>query len=182
LGIAEAKFGSEAVDGGTTVAKSFFDGAPENEADAIEIARDAGFVLAELSADFGEGLLVRVIQTQALFIAGIESGESGLQRADEKGAVAFTIGIGRLNGNGVREFLDGLRAGRFCLIVFEGFEAAPCADGIDVALSQNSAKPSLERAAPVEITEERAFAASAVGEAVEFSKEGIGEFAGVRGS
>ena len=95
LRLAEAEFGGKTVDRGATVAKSFFDGAAKRETDTIQIARDAGFVLAELSADFGQRLLLRVIKAQTLLIARIECGDSRLQCTNEKSGVAGAIGIGR---------------------------------------------------------------------------------------
>jgi hypothetical protein len=53
LCVAKAAFGSEAVGGRAAFAESFFDGAAESQADAIEIARNAGLVLGELLADLG---------------------------------------------------------------------------------------------------------------------------------
>ena len=51
-------------------------------------------------------------------------------------------------------------ARRFGRFVFgEFFEAAPHADGINVALSEHGAKPSLQRTAAVEVTEERTLGA-----------------------
>src|SRR5271154_4939428 len=88
------------------------------------------------------------------------------------------MGVGRLNGNGLREFL----CAWFCIIVVEGFEAAASADGVNVALSENGAQPGLERAATVEITEKRALTAISVGKSIELGKKRVGEFAGFRGS
>ena len=50
-------------------------------------------MFTEMLANFGKGLLLCVIKAQTLFIAGIESGESGVQSADEKGDVAIAMGI-----------------------------------------------------------------------------------------
>ena len=65
----------------------------EIAADAVQIARDAGFVFAELAADLGEGLLIGVIQAEALGVARVEKRERGVQRAGEQGDVAFAVGI-----------------------------------------------------------------------------------------
>ena len=182
MGVAEGGLGGETVGSGAAGAENFFDGAAESETDAIEIARDAGFVLGELTADFGKGFLFGVIKAEALFVARIEGGESGLQGAYEKSDVAFSIGIRRLYRNGLRCFLDGLHARGFAVIVVEGFEAAIGADEVDVTLCENGAKPGFERTAAVKITEEGAFAASAIGEAVELGEERVGEFASFGGS
>ena len=53
---------------------------------------------------------------------------------------------------------------------------------VDVTLCENGAKPGFERTAAVKITEEGAFAASAIGEAVELGEERVGEFASFGGS
>ena len=167
---AEAEFGGETIGGGAAVAQSFFDGAAKGEADAIEVARDAGFVFGELPADFGEGLLLGIIEAKALLIAGIESGKGCLQSADEKSGVAFAMRIGGLNRNGLRNFVRRMPIGRFCVAIIERFKAAAGADGVNVSLGENGAKPGLERAAAVEITEERTLAARAICKAVEFSE------------
>jgi hypothetical protein len=78
LGVAEGAFGRETVGGRAACAENFFDGTTECEADAIEIARDAGLVFRELTADFCEGLLFGVVEAEALFVARIEGVKSGL--------------------------------------------------------------------------------------------------------
>jgi hypothetical protein len=83
LGVAEAEFSGETVGGGTAVAKSFLDRAAKRETDAIEIARDTGFVFGQLLADFGESLLLGIVKAKALLITGIESGDGGLQGTDK---------------------------------------------------------------------------------------------------
>jgi len=173
LRIAEAEFGSEAVHSGTAVTKGVFHGAAESKADAIEVARDAGFVFGELAANFGEGLLLRIVEAQALFIARVDGGKSALQGTNEKGDVALAMRVGRLHGNCGSDFVDG----RFYIVVVEGLEAASRADGVNVALSEDGAEPSLERASSVEITEEGALAAGAIRETVEFSEKRVGEVA-----
>ena len=66
-------------------AQSGLDGGAQLAADAIEIARDAGFVFGEFAADMGEGLLVGVVEVEALAVSGVESVE-GFVRASEKSA------------------------------------------------------------------------------------------------
>jgi hypothetical protein len=178
LGLAEGGLGGKPVSGGAAGAENFFDGAAECEANAIQVARYAGLVFGELAADFGEGLLFGVVEPKALFVARIEGGESGLQGADKKSGVALAVGVGRLDGNRVRDFLDSLGVGRSSVIFIEGFEAAIGADTIDVTLSENGAEPGFERAAAVEIAEEGAVAAVSIGEAIEFGEERVSELAG----
>ena len=173
LRVAEAGIGGETIYSGTAVAKRFFDGAAESEADAIEVSRNAGLVLGELAANFGEGLLLRIVEAQALFIARVEGGKSALQGTNEKGGITLAIRIGGLHGNGIRN-LVGAGLG---IVVIEGFETASSADGVNVALSEDSAEPGLERTAAVEIAEEGALAAGSIRESVEFRKKRVGEFA-----
>ncbi len=135
MGVAEAEFGGKAVGGGTAFAEGLFDGAAKSETNAIEVARDAGFVFGELSADFGEGLLLGVVEAQSLFIAGIEGCERGVQGTDKKRDVAFPIGVERLDGNGLRDFVGA----RFCVVLLEGFKAAGCANGVNMTLGENGA-------------------------------------------
>lgn len=175
--LAESSFRSETVDGGTAVAKSLLNGAAKRETDAIEVARDTGLMLAELFADFGKGLFLGVVQAQALVIARIEGGESGLQRADEKCDVAFAMRVGRLD----RDRSGQMRSAGVRILVVERLEAAVFADRINVPLGQHGAKPGLERAAAVEITEKRVFPAGAFRKSIEFGEEGVGEFASLRG-
>jgi hypothetical protein len=177
LRVAEAGLGGETIYSGTAVAKRFFDGPAESKADAIEVTRDAGFVFGKLAANFGEGLLLRIVKAQALFIARVEGGESALQGTNEKRDVALAMRVGGLYGNGLSDLV-----GRLGIVVVEGFEAAPSADGVNVALSEDGAEPGLERTAPVEIAEKRALAAGSIGEPVKFGKERIGKIAGFWGS
>lgn len=178
LGVAEAAVGGEAVNGGTTIAKSFFDGAAKGETHAVQIARDAGLVFAELLADFGEGLPFGVIEAQTLLIARIESGKRGLQSSEEKSYVTLAVRVGRLNGNWSGEMIGS----GFCTIaIVERFEAPSSADGVNVAASENGAEPCFQGAAAVEIAEERAFAAVALREAIKFGKKRIGKLERFRG-
>jgi hypothetical protein len=182
LRLAESEFGSETVGGRAAVLKSLFDSAAESEADAIQIARDAGFVFSQLSANFGQGLLLCVVEAQTLFIARIKPSDTHFESANEKRGVTVAMRVGRRNGNGVRDFLGELSTRRPGSIVIEGFEAPARADGINVALGENGAEPGLKRTASVEIAEKRALAAGAISESIELGKERIGEFARFRRS
>jgi hypothetical protein len=70
------------------------DGGAEFAANTIEIARDAGFVLAEFAADVREGLLVRVVETKALAVARVERIERFVERVGEEGEVARAVRVG----------------------------------------------------------------------------------------
>ncbi len=178
LGVAESVIRGRAISGGTAMAKSFFDSAAQDEANAVQIARDAGLMLAELPANFGESLLLGVVQTQTLFIARIESRESRVQRADDKRDVALAVRVSGRSGN-THQILS---SAALRLIAIERFEAATGADGINVALGENGAEPGFQRAAAMEIAEEGAFAAVALLQPVEFGKERIREFRSLRRS
>ena len=72
--------GLGAIRGEAARAQQSFDSGAQRAADALQVARDTGFVFAELAAYFREGELIRVIEPQAFAVAGIEHVESGLQR------------------------------------------------------------------------------------------------------
>ena len=69
-------------------AQSGFDRSAELATNAIEIARDAGFVFAEFAANGGEGLLVGVVEAEPLAVARIERVESFMERIGEKREIA----------------------------------------------------------------------------------------------
>src|ERR1700684_1852498 len=66
----------------------------EFAANAVEIARDAGFVFAEFAADGGERLLVGVVEAEALAVARIERVESSVERVGEQCEVTRAMRIG----------------------------------------------------------------------------------------
>src|SRR6266851_4612876 len=73
LFFAEARLWRDAVGGRAAVAQRGFYVDAKIATDAVEIAGDAGFVLAEGAADFGESLLLGVVEAEAFAVAGIES-------------------------------------------------------------------------------------------------------------
>src|SRR6202161_205053 len=75
-------------------AQSGLDRGAQFPANAVEVARDTGFVFPEFAADGCESLLVGVIEAQALAIARVQRVESLVERVGEKREVARTMGIG----------------------------------------------------------------------------------------
>jgi hypothetical protein len=75
-------------------AQSGLDGGAQFAADAIEIARDARFVFAEFAADVGEGLLVGVVEAEALAVARIERVEGFVEGVGEECEIARAVGVG----------------------------------------------------------------------------------------
>ena len=165
--VAEARISGGAIGCGTAIAKSLFDGAAQSETNAIQIARDAGLMLTEMLANFGESLLLGVVQAQTLFIARIKACESSLQCSDEKRVVALAVRVSDRSRNARQNLLS---SAALAIIAIKRFEAAAGADGIDVALSENGAEPGFQRAAAVEIAEKGTFAAVAIFEAIELCK------------
>lgn len=104
--------------------------------------------------------------------------ECGLKSASEERDVPLAM---RIAERSVRRG-SGVRIRRLLVIVAEFLEAAAGADGIDVALGQDGAKPGLQRAATVKIPEERALGALAAIEAVKIGEERVGKFGGFRGA
>jgi len=102
-------------------------------------------------------------------------GESDLQSTDKQSDVALAVRVGRWDGNGGGDF-----AGNgFSVVVLgvKALEAPASADGINMPLSKYRAEPGFEGTAAMKVMEERAFAASALREAIEFREERVGEFA-----
>jgi hypothetical protein len=75
-------------------AQGGLDRGSEFAADAIEIARDAGLVFAEFPADVCEGLLVGVMEAQALAVERAEGVERFVEGVGEKREIARAMGIG----------------------------------------------------------------------------------------
>ena len=82
-----------AVETAAAFAKGLLDLVTQFAARAVEIAGDAGFVLAEFAADLGEGLLRGVIQTKALFVSGVEQAERNLQSAAKESDEFRSMGV-----------------------------------------------------------------------------------------
>src|SRR5258708_31266916 len=127
---------------------------------ALEIGRNAGFVLAQFAADLRQGLLRGVVQTQALFVARVEKTESAFQGAVEEGDEFGSMRIPERLRTGAAYVA---RCGKLCrgqrgvaVRAVEIGEATARADGGDVPLSEDRAQPRLERASPAKITAQRA--------------------------
>lgn len=143
-------------------------------------------MFAEGAADFGEGLLLGIVEAETIAIAGIESGEGRFESGGEKSQIAGAMWIGR-------GLIDGDDRGEG-VVVFEFGEAAGKTDGVDMALGEDGAEPGLEGAAAVEVAEEGAgggFCGAGCtvgawifssGQAIEVGEERVGEIAGGRGN
>jgi len=156
--------------GRSTRAQIFFDFRAQFLAGAIEISGDAGFVFAEETADFGEGFFAGVVQLEAPAVLRVEGSEADGKGIQETPEIEGAIGIER-RGDDIRGGQGPLGA----VVALEGLPATGLAEAVDVALGEDGAQPSFEGAAAVEITEEGGFALFAVGKAVEFREERIGE-------
>ena len=79
------------------------DGSAEFAANAIKIARDAGFVFAEFAADVRESLLVGVVKAEAAEVLGVESLERFMKRIGKKREIAGAMRVGGGIVSGIRE-------------------------------------------------------------------------------
>ena len=150
---AEAGLQREAVHGGAAPAQRRFDIATKIAADAVEIAGDAGLVFTEGAADFGESLLLGVVKAKPLTVASIEGSQGKIESSSEQSYVARTVRVGeRLAARG--DGMD-LRYALRAIVVIEFGESPVGANGVDMALGEDGAEPSLQGAAAVEIAEER---------------------------
>src|SRR5258708_28106299 len=109
-------------------------------ADAVQMARNAGFMLAEEPADLRMSFCLGVVETEPLFFLRFEAIECSLQGACEEGNVAFAMRIDERDRRPKRRrtFIT-----RFAVTEF--LEAAAGADGIDVPLGHNRAAAGLQR-------------------------------------
>src|SRR5260370_7991274 len=119
-------------------------------ADAVQMARNAGFMLAEESADLRKSFFLGVVETEPLFFLRFEAIECSLQGACEEGNVAFAMRIDERDRRPKRR-----RAFITPFVFTEFLEAAAGTDGIDVPLGKDGAKPSLHGTTPTQLTEER---------------------------
>src|SRR5712691_6451694 len=109
-------------------------------ADAVQMARNAGFMLAEESADLRKSFFLGVVETEPLFFLRFEALECSLQGACEEGNVAFAMRIDERDRRPKSR-----RWGCIARFVFTKLlEAAAGADGIDVLLGKNGAEPGLQ--------------------------------------
>src|SRR5271157_2088409 len=142
---------------------------------AFQVARNAGFVFANLAADFRQRFLPRVVQLQTLAITAIERSKGGLQSGNESLEVAFTMRVKRRRGH--MEFRK--RLGLLAVGLIERFPAAAFAKAIDMALRQNGTQPRFQCTPAMKIAEQRTFAPLAIHQTVKFREERIGEFLGI---
>jgi len=103
------------------------------------MARDAGFVLAEETPDFGKRFFLGVIKTKPLLFLRVKVIESGLQSAGKEGDVAFPMRVERLN----RRVMLCTQSSIAGFVFSKLFEAPARANGINMTLGKNSAKPGL---------------------------------------
>ncbi len=144
LRVAERRRGAGAVDA-ATFAQGLLDVLTEFAAGALEIAGNAGFVLAQFAADLRQGLLRGVVQTQALLVARVEKTESDFQGAVEEGYEFGSMRIPERLRTGAAYVA---RCGKLCrgqrgvaVRAVEIGEATARADGVDVPLSEDRASP-----------------------------------------
>ena len=172
FGIAEARLSGGAIGDGKTGTEQGFDFFAKDAANAIEVAGDAGFVFAQSAANGGESVILEVVGTKALRVARIKASERGLEGATEEGLVAIAMRVcGRSGGDQLGNGIFGLR------LAIDINKAAGGADGVNMALGENGAKPGLQRAAAMKIAEEGAIGAAAIGDSIEVGEERIGQVA-----
>jgi len=121
------------------VAKKAFHGLAQIAAHAVEMTRDARFVLAEEASDFGKRFFLGVIEANPILFPWVKVLEGGLQSAGKECDVAFPVRVERLN----RRVLLCAQSGSAGFIFNKLFKAPARANGINVALGKNSAKPGL---------------------------------------
>src|SRR6516162_9817496 len=139
------------------------------------MARNARFVFAETTADFGEGHLASVVKFETAAIRGVEAVQSRFQGDGKTRGVFFAM---RIKGRN-RDVVLRKRLGLFAIAGIKGFPAAALAEAVNVTLRKNGAKPGFQGTAPVVVAEEGALAAFSIGQTIEFGKEGIGKFLGI---
>src|SRR6266705_4251447 len=145
-------------------------------AGAVHMARNAGFMLAEESADLRKSFFLGVVETEPVLFLGFEAIECSLQGACEEGNVAFAMRIDELDRRPKRR-----RQGFLAQVVLTKFlEAAAGTDGIDVPLGKDGTEPGLQGAASMKVTEERALDSFGFRQTVQIGEKGIREIAGLR--
>jgi hypothetical protein len=152
--------------------KMFLDASAQFAAAAFEIAGNAGLVLTEGTADFGQGLLAGIIKIKAVAVHGWKRSERGFESGDEASEIPLAMRIERKR----RNILMRKQIGLFAIAGVERLPAAAIADSINMPLRQDGTEPGLQRTAPVEITEERALTALAVHETKEVGEQRVREF------
>ena len=155
------------------VAQTGFDLAAQLATDAVEMAGDGCFVLAEQAANLSQRKIPGVIRGEAQEIARGQRSKSLQQGILKKREIKSTVGVWV---GLARRTVQATTISRFGLF-FKRLETPGGAQGVDVSLSEDGAEPGGKLAAPVEITEEGAARSGGIGEAVEFGVERVGEFA-----
>jgi len=155
------------------VAQTGFDLAAQLATDAVEMAGDGCFVLAEQAANLSQRKIPGVIRGEAQEVARGQRSKSLQQGILKKREIESTVGVW------VGLARRTVQAPTICGfgLFFKRVEAPGGAQGVDVSLSEDGAEPGGKLAAPVEITEEGAARSGGIGEAVEFGVERVGEFA-----
>src|SRR5713101_2469727 len=121
-------------------------------ADAVQMTRNAGFMLTKKAADLRKSFFLGVVETEPLFFLRFEAIERGLQGASEERNIAFAMRIDERDRRPKRR-----RQGFLAQVVLTKFlEAAAGTDGNDVPLGKDGTEPGLQGAASMKVTEERA--------------------------
>src|SRR4029077_6713254 len=105
-----------------------------------------------------------------------EAFESSLQGTRERCDVALAMRIRGLRSD------QRLRRSIASFVLGKLLKAPARANGINVPLGEDGAEPGLQRAAPVEIPEERTLRALAASQTVQLREKGIREVTGIRGT
>src|SRR5216683_7125146 len=103
------------------------------------MARDAGFVLAEETPDFGQRFFLGVIKAKPVLFPWVKVIERALQSAGKECDVAFPMRVERLN----RRVMLCAQSSIAGFVFSKLFESPARAYGINMALGQDSAKPGL---------------------------------------
>src|SRR6267154_493840 len=163
-------------------AQDFFHVVAQLAANAFQIARNARFVLAEPAADFRQGMLLDVIEAEALSIARVEQTEGYLDGAGEQRQISLAIGI---RGCGRARAVTGIAVvdcHGVALLVGQRSQAGTGAEGVHMALGQDGAKPGLQGTASVKVAKKGANRALSVGQAVQIREKRVCQFVSIRGS
>src|ERR1700757_2600636 len=99
------------------------------------MARNAGFMLAEQAANFGESLLLCVVEFEPLAVTRIESRQSIGQRGQEAPEIAVSMRVCRGCRNAVRRNQFSFRT----VFPLEGLPPAALPQPVDVTLGKDSA-------------------------------------------
>jgi hypothetical protein len=163
-------------------AQKIFDVVAQLATNAIQTARDAGFVLGEFTADFRESLLLDVVEAKALAVKRVQQCEGYLDGAGEDRQVSLAMGIGGCRCAKSVAGVPVVHGDRAVLVFGQLGQAGAGAKSVYMALGEDGAKPSLQGAASVEIAEQGAVRALSVGQAVKIGEKRVRQFVSVWGS